>query len=474
MTLHAPSSVSYASDSPSRSDSGNNRDVDVVIVGGGMVGLTLAAALGHTGLQVVVVERRPLQLQQSGVFERGADGRASALALGTVQMFRGLGLWPAMQAMGVSPIHQIRVSDSDFSHAAHLRRQDIGAEALGYIVPNYVTQSAAIAFLQTCDNISLRFSTQVMDVVGDRDGVDVALAPSAATASSGTSPSGEARPASLEWQRAKVLIAADGARSPLRQQANIPVTRWGYNQACIVTTVETERPHRQTAYERFQPIGPFAILPMHDTDGQSASHRSCVVWTVPENDRERLMSLPDRDFIAELSPWFGSQLGPVLSVTPRACYSPQRSLSSRFVQPRFALVGDAAHSTHPVGGQGVNLGMRDVAVLAQVLVEARANGEDIGSLEVLRRYERWRKGNNWAVLFATDLANRLFSNRIWPLQWLRRLGLIGLRFVPPLKRWLMVQAMGLGGRRAQLIDGHSLATPPSSGSHSLSPVAVKL
>ena len=467
MTLHAPSSVSYASDFPSRSDSGNNRDLDVVIVGGGMVGLTLAAALGHTGLQVVVVERRPLQLQQSGVVEQGADGRASALALGTVQMFRGLGVWPAMQAMGVSPIHQIRVSDSDFPHAAHLRRQDIGAEALGYIVPNCVTQSATIAFLQTCDNVSLRFSTQVMEVAGDRDGVNVALAPTAMTSASGNPDS-----APLEWQRAKVLIAADGARSPLRHQANIPVNRWGYDQACIVTTVETERPHQQTAYERFQPIGPFAILPMHDTGGRSESHRSCVVWTVPESDRDRLMSLPDCDFIAELSPWFGEQLGQVLSATPRACYSPQRSLSSRFVQPRFALIGDAAHSTHPVGGQGVNLGMRDVAVLAQVLVDAAASGEDIGSLDVLRRYERWRKGNNWAVLFVTDFANRLFSNRIWPLQWLRRLGLIGLRFVPPLKRWLMLQAMGLGGRRARLIDGHALVTP-SSQSRALSSMGVE-
>lgn len=437
-----------------------------------MVGLTLAAALGNTSLQVAVIERRPLQLQTSGVVEQGADGRASALALGTVQMFRGLGLWPSMQAMGVSPIHQIRVSDSDFPHTAHLCRQDIGAEALGYIVPNCVTQSAAIAFLQTCDNISLRFSTQVMDVVSDRDGVNVALAPTPDRSSSTTSSPVATGLATPEWLRAKVLIAADGARSPLRHQANIPVNRWGYDQACIVTTVETERPHQQTAYERFQPIGPFAILPMHDAGGRSESYRSCVVWTVPESDRDRLMSLPDCDFIAELSPWFGSQLGQVLSATPRACYSPQRSLTSRYVQSRFALVGDAAHSTHPVGGQGVNLGMRDVAVLAQVLVEAQAKGEDIGSLDVLHRYERWRKGNNWAVLFATDLANRLFSNRILPLQWLRRLGLIGLRFVPPIKRWLMLQAMGLGGRRAQLIDGHSLAIPTST-SHTSSQLTAK-
>ncbi|MEM8715475.1 MAG: UbiH/UbiF/VisC/COQ6 family ubiquinone biosynthesis hydroxylase [Cyanobacteria bacterium P01_G01_bin.4] len=465
MPLHAPFSVSYASDSPAQSPSGSNPDLDVLIVGGGMVGLTLAAALGNTGLQVAVVERRPLQLQQSGVVEQGADGRASALALGTVQMFRGLGLWPAMQAMGVSPIHQIRVSDSDFPHAAHLRRQDIGAEALGYIVPNYVTQSATIAFLQTCDNVSLRFSTQVMEVASARDGVNVALAAM-------TSASGDPDSTPLEWRRAKVLIAADGSRSPLRRRANIPVNCWGYDQACIVTTVETEHPHQQTAYERFQPIGPFAILPMHDIGGRSESHRSCVVWTVPESDRDRLMSLPDCDFIAELSPWFGEQLGQVLSATPRACYSPQRSLSSWFVQSRFALIGDAAHSTHPVGGQGVNLGMRDVAVLAQVLVDADANGEDIGSLGVLRRYERWRKGNNWAVLLVTDLANRLFSNRIWPLQWLRRLGLIGLRFVPPFKRWLMLQAMGLGGRRARLIDGHALVTP-SSQSRALSSMGVE-
>ena len=461
MTLQT-SSVSHASGSPSSPVSGDGHDCDVLIVGGGMVGLTLAAALGNTGLTVEVVERRPLQLQTLGAVELGADGRASALALGTVQLFRGLGLWSAMQAMGVSPIHQIRVSDGNFPHAADLRRQDIGAEALGYIVPNCVTQSAAIDFLQSCSNISLRFSTQVMGVARDLDGVNVALAPVSAATSHESS--------ETRWQRARVLVAADGARSPLRQQANIPVSRWGYNQVCIVTTVETEQPHHQTAYERFQPIGPFAILPMHDTQGRLASHRSCVVWTVPEGDCKRLMTLSDREFIGELSPWFGSQLGRVLSVTPRASYTPQRSHSSSYVQPRFALVGDAAHSTHPVGGQGVNLGMRDVAVLAQVLVEARESGEDIGSLAVLRRYETWRKGNNWAVLFVTDLANRLFSNQIWPLQWLRRLGLIGLRFVPPIKRWLMLEAMGLGGRKATLIEGRSL-TDLQSAPQGLSPVA---
>lgn len=434
-------------------DPHSNTDCDVLIVGGGMVGLTLAAALGNTDLRVEVVERRSMALQQSGSVEMGADGRASALALGTIHMFRGLGLWPEMQAMGVSPIHRIRVSDSDFPHAAYLRREDIGAEALGYIVPNCVTQSAALSFLQTCENVTLRFSMQVGQVDRNSDGVQFALTPA-------SQPEEECADNNLRWRRAKVLIAADGARSPLRQQANISVCRWGYRQACIVTTVTTERAHQQTAYERFQPIGPFAILPMHDPHGRAESHRSCVVWTVPEDDLDRLMNLSDEAFIAELSPWFGPQLGQVLEVCPRTSYCPQRSISSTYVQPRFALVGDAAHSTHPVGGQGVNLGMRDVAALAQVLVEAQAAGEDIGSLQVLRRYQQWRQGNNRAVLFVTDFANRLFSNRIWPLQWLRRLGLVSLQFVPPIKRWLMREAMGLGGRRAKLIDGRSLVARP--------------
>ncbi|WP_017324483.1 UbiH/UbiF/VisC/COQ6 family ubiquinone biosynthesis hydroxylase [Synechococcus sp. PCC 7336] len=420
---------------------GDRLDCDVLIVGGGMVGATLAAALGQTELTVKVIEARALDLQRSGSVELGADGRASALALGTVRMFQAMGIWSQMSQLGVSPIHRIQVSDGQFSQVATLHRDEIQAEALGYVVPNWVTQMGVLDSLDRCDNVQLLSSTRVQQVVHQQDAVAVAIAPA-----------GE----EVRWLRSRLLVAADGARSRLRQNANIPVSSWGYGQACIVATVTTARPHSQTAFERFQPSGPFAILPVREAAGKVKSCRSCVVWTIRETERDRLMALGDADFIAALSPSFGPQLGAIESVGPRACYTPQRSHSRTYVKPRFALVGDAAHSTHPVGGQGVNLGMRDVAALAQVLVEARAAGEDIGDLAVLQRYEHWRRFDNGAVLFATDAANRLFSNQLWPLQWLRRLGLLALPLLPPLKRWLMRQAMGLGGRRAHLIDGRPL------------------
>ena len=355
-----------------------------------------------------------------------------------------------MVQAGVSPIQRIQVSDGEFSRVAMLRREEIGAEALGYIVPNRVTQMGVMGAIDRGERVEWLGATQVVDVHYDADGVRVAIAPSSLAEDSNpsTQPS--------RWLRAKLLVAADGARSRLRERAAIPLSRWGYSQACIVTTVTTELSHDQTAFERFQPSGPFAILPMHSLAGAGPSHRSCVVWTIQEGDREHLMGLDDARFIEAISPWFGAQLGRITEVTARACYVPQRLHCRRYVDERFALVGDAAHSTHPVGGQGVNLGMRDVAVLAQVLGEAAAAGEDVGSLAVLRRYERWRWGDNGAVLWVTDVANRMFSNRIWPLQWLRRLGLVALPLVPWLKKWLMVRAMGLGGRRARLIEGEAL------------------
>jgi 2-octaprenyl-6-methoxyphenol hydroxylase len=358
-------------------------------------------------------------------------------------MLDALGIWPTMVASGVSPIHSIRVSDGRFGRATWLRREEIEVEALGHIVPNVTTQSALLQFLAGCSNVQLYMPARLQSLSREDDCVRVAV---------------DHKDESLTL-RAKLLVAADGARSRLREQAGIPVSRWDYSQACIVTTATTECPHQQVAYERFQPSGPFAILPMHADNGEAESHRSCVVWTVRLTDRDRLMDLNDADFIAAIAPWFGAHSGDITSVSPRLSYVPQRSHSLTYVQPRFALVGDAAHSTHPVGGQGVNLGMRDVAALAEVLMQARSQGQDVGSLAVLERYHRWRRGDNAAVLFATDAANRAFSNQIWPLQWARRLGLLGIDTLPPLKHWLMRRAMGLSGQLPQLMGGKRSFSP---------------
>ncbi|MFS8818984.1 UbiH/UbiF/VisC/COQ6 family ubiquinone biosynthesis hydroxylase [Synechococcus sp. W60.1] len=397
-------------------------DFEVVIAGAGMVGSTLAAALGQAGIRVGLIEGRDLS---QGV---GADGRASALALGTARILQRIGVWPLMEAWGVSPIHRIQVSDGESPWMAQLCRETLQAPALGYVVENQITQKALLQRIRECPSVTLFSPAQVQSFSPAADHIRVELA----------------QEGSRQTLRAALLVVADGARSRLREQAGIPLSRWGYGQVCIVSTLTHEHPHRQVAYERFQVSGPFAILPTSDP------HRSCVVWTVRQADRDWLMGLSEAEFLQAIRPWFGSQLGALLAASPRACYEPQRAHAQTYIGSRLALVGDAAHTTHPLGGQGANLGMRDVAALAALLIEAKMAGRDPGDPALLKAYERCRRPENALVLFATDAANRLFSNRSWPLLVLRRLGLWGLEVLPLLKPALMRQAMGIRPHQPQL------------------------
>ncbi|MGY2980916.1 UbiH/UbiF/VisC/COQ6 family ubiquinone biosynthesis hydroxylase [Synechococcus sp. JA-2-3B'a(2-13)] len=397
-------------------------DFEVVIAGAGMVGSTLAAALGQAGIRVGLIEGRDLS---QGV---GPDGRASALALGTARILQRIGVWPLMEAWGVSPIHRIQVSDGESPWVAQLRREMLQAPALGYVVENQITQKALLQRIRECPSVTLFSPAQVQSFSPAADHIRVELA----------------QEGSRQTLRAALLVVADGARSRLREQAGIPLSRWGYGQVCIVSTLTHEHPHRQVAYERFQVSGPFAILPTSDP------HRSCVVWTVRQGDRDRLMGLSEAEFLQAIRPCFGSQLGALLAASPRACYEPQRAHAQTYIGSRLALVGDAAHTTHPLGGQGANLGMRDVAALAALLIEAKMAGRDPGDPALLKAYERCRRPENALVLFATDAANRLFSNRSWPLLVLRRLGLWGLEVLPLLKPALMRQAMGIRPHQPQL------------------------
>ncbi|MDX2272757.1 MAG: UbiH/UbiF/VisC/COQ6 family ubiquinone biosynthesis hydroxylase [Cyanobacteriota bacterium] len=418
-------------------------DYDVVIVGAGMVGSTLAVALGQAGLRVGLIEARPLSLEQ-GQTRLGSDGRASALSLGTAQLLEQLGVWPSLQQVGVSPIRQIQISDGNWPQVARLHHQEVGAEALGYIVENQVTQAGLRQALRALPQVDWICPAQVthccltataacleVQVLG-QEGEDSCTSGDRLTT------------------RSALVVAADGMHSPLRQQLGIPTWGWRYAQSCIVSTVQTERPHQQIAYERFQASGPFAILPL--TDPQQV----CVVWTVKGRDQERLMALSEQDFLAAMAPSFGTSLGKLLKVNQRACYAPQRCQSQRYVAERFALLGDAAHTTHPVGGQGVNMGMRDVAYLASLLSHAHSQREDLGSPHLLQRYATARQAENRSILWATDLANRLFSNRYWPLLWGRRLGLVGLDYLPTLKQALMRRAMGIAADQPRL----ALSTKP--------------
>ncbi|NJL99631.1 MAG: UbiH/UbiF/VisC/COQ6 family ubiquinone biosynthesis hydroxylase [Synechococcaceae cyanobacterium SM2_3_2] len=450
-----------------RDPSAAARTFDVVIVGAGMVGSALAAALAGSSLKVALVEARDLSLGM------GPDGRASALGLGSIQLFEAIGAWDLMRQLGVSPIERIEISDGDFRGVAHLRHSDIDQPALGYIVENRVTQIGLQQVLRSADNIHLISPARIQGFATDAQQAWQIIHLETDLEPGSLHP--DQKP-TLITIKTKLLVACDGVHSQVRQQAGIPVRAWGYGQSCLVSTVTTERPHHQVAYERFRPWGPFAILPMTPSAqslGESSeySHRSCVVWTISDIERERLMALSEAEFLAAMAPSFGSQLGALLSASPRACYQPRRLHAQRYTAPRLALVGDAAHSTHPVGGQGVNMGLRDVTQLAQLVLTAAAEQQDPGSDLVLKRYEGSRSWDNRAVLLGTDIANRAFSNNWILLREARRLGILTLEHALWLKRPLMRQAMGIAPYHPRL-QGSLRSQPQTMPSKSMPSIGV--
>ncbi|MFN4871887.1 MAG: UbiH/UbiF/VisC/COQ6 family ubiquinone biosynthesis hydroxylase [Pseudanabaena sp.] len=401
---------------------------DVLIVGAGMVGASLACALGDKNC----VANRNLRvgiIEANGYFLRGefsTDGRASAIAYGSSQIWQNIGVWGGMQRRGVTPMHAIQVSEGDLPYQVQLRREDMGQEALGYIVENSVTLASLWEFARECQNLELICPAKILDIeyASDRDVMRVKI----------NSDIGE------QYLETKLLVGADGGRSLVRQLANIAIDQRPYKQTCIVTTIQSEKPHRNFAHERFQSSGPFAILPL-------GSDRACIVWTATTEETPHLLTLDEPTFLQELIKRFGhplmEKLGKIQVIShERANYVPRWMHSQTYIQPRLALIGDAAHTTHPIAGQGMNLGIRDVNALAKVLKAAYQNQEDLGAIAVLKRYESQRKWDNLGVILLTHISNILFSNHNWFFIVLRRFGLLMLQ-ISPLKRILMYFMMGL-------------------------------
>lgn len=419
-----------------------HEEVDVLIVGGGMVGLTTAAALGGAGLEVLVVDRSPPPHQTAPAF----DGRASAIAYGSRLVLEGIGVWSRMAAEA-EPILDIRVSDGDASFFLHYDHRDLGEAPLGHMVENRVTRRALHDHVSGLGTVRLR-------APGSVTGLDRAGSRARALLDDGTRVA------------ASIVIAAEGKRSPTRTAAGIRVTEWTYPQTGIVCTVAHEEPHRGIAHERFLPAGPFAILPITDASEPDSDavatpelpwrHRSSLVWTERSVIAPRILELERAAFDEELRRRFGDFLGPVRSVGPRWSYPLSVLIAERYVDHRLALIGDAAHAIHPIAGQGLNLGLRDVAALAEVLVDAARVGLDIGDLSVLERYQRWRRFDTMTLTMVTDGLNRLFSNDIAPVRLVRDLGLAAVNRMPPLKRLLMRHAMGTLGELPRLARGQPL------------------
>ena len=400
-------------------------ETEVLVVGGGMVGLTLGCALADTGIAVTVVDRE----DPARVVDAGFDGRVSAIAYGSRRVLEAIGLWPALAAQA-GPILEIRVSDGDSPLFLHYDHAEIGDQPLGHMVENRNARRALFDLAAHQDRLRLLAPSAVDTVTRGVAGVTARLA--------------DGRDV-----RARLVVAADGRGSALRRAAGINVTTWRYPQTGIVCTVAHERPHRGIAHERFLPAGPFAILPM-------TGDRSSLVWTERGDLAPAMMALDDAAFGAEVARRFGEFLGDLEIVGPRWSYPLSLVHAERYVDTRLALIGDAAHAIHPIAGQGLNLGIRDVAALAEVLVDARRLGLDIGASNVLERYQRWRRFDSVVLAAATDGLNRLFSTDDPALRLTRDLGLAAVNRVAPLKRLFMRHAMGVVGTLPKLTRGERL------------------
>ena len=400
-------------------------DAEVLIHGGGMVGLTLGVALAGAGVETVVLDKA----DPAGLLTAEHDGRVSAITHGSQQLLNAIGLWDPMAPHG-EPILDIRVTDGNSPLFLHFDHRAIGDAAFGHIVENRHTRQALHAVAARTERLHL-------------------IAPCGLRELSRGAARVEAELDDGRRIRARLSVAADGRHSALRQAAGIPVTTWRYNQTGIVCTVAHERPHLGVAQERFLPAGPFAILPM-------TGNRSSLVWTERADLAPAIMALDEAGFNQEMGRRFGDYLGRLKVDGGRWSFPLGLSHATRYADTRLVLVGDAAHAIHPISGQGLNLGLRDVAALAEVLVDARRLGLDMGSRDTLDRYERWRRFDTAMLLAVTDGLNRLFSNDIAPIKLVRDLGLAAVEQIPPLKRLFMRHAMGVIGDLPRLARGEPL------------------
>lgn len=404
------------------------READVIIAGGGMVGLALALALAQGGLKVAVADPMP----QAAMLDAKFDGRVSALAYSSVRMFEALGVWKHL-ASEAQPILDILVTDAALDRAPgrfslHFDHREIG-EPMGAIAENRHIRRALFAALEESPTLEVIAPAAVGRVDVDADGVLAQLS------------NGDEISAAL-------AVAADGRESPLREPMGLKIIAWSYPQIGIVATVAHERPHNGTAYEHFLPSGPFAILPM-------TGNRSSLVWTEREDLAPEILELPPDAFEAEVARRFGAHLGAIQVEGPRWSYPLRFHLARGYVAPRFALAGDAAHGIHPIAGQGLNLGLKDAAALAECVLDSARLGLDAGHAEALKRYERWRRFDAFTLAAATDGLNRLFSNDIAPLRLVRDLGIGLVDSIGPFRRFFMRHAGGDVGKLPRLLKGEA-------------------
>ena len=400
-------------------------DCDILIVGGGLNGPALALAAAKAGLKSIVIDALP----EAARTQEDFDGRGYALALSSVRMLDNLGLWERLEP-NAQPMREIKVTDGRVGDAQvflglHFDSAEIEEGPMGQMIEDRYLRRALLEAMETNPHVEQRAGETVIAQHTGPGGISVTLA-------------------SGETLRARLLVGADGRRSGTAARAGIRRTGWGYGQTALVCAIAHEKPHHGVAHQFFMPPGPLAILPL-------PGNRSSIVWSETEAQARAINALPDDQYLEVLRPRFGDFLGEISLAGKRFVYPLNLTLANSFIAERLALVGDAAHGMHPIAGQGLNAGLRDVAALAHVLSRAQRRGEDIASPLVLARYQQWRRFDTASLAAATDLFNRLFSNDSALLRFGRDLGMAAINAVPGLRRGFIREAAGITGDLPELM-----------------------
>lgn len=404
-------------------------DADILIVGGGLNGSCLALALAQVGFSSVVLDALPTPKRKADAF----DGRAYSLALASKNLLAAIDIWPEVED-NAQPILEVKASDGRAGEGAapyflHFDHAELEDGPMGYLLEDRFLRRALLAAIEAEPLITHRANVTVT--------AQDTSAAAQVTLSDGTS------------LTARLLIGADGRQSGVAERAGIKRSGWDYGQTALVCAIEHERPHNAIAHQFFMPNGPLAILPLPE-------NRSSIVWSETSENAAQIAALNDAAYLEALRPAFGDFLGEIKLTGTRFTYPLTLTLAQSYVAPRLALVGDAAHGVHPIAGQGLNLGFRDIGALAEVLTEAKRRGEDIAAADVLARYQSWRKFDTTALALGMDAVNKLFSNDNPALRFMRDLGMGAVSSMPTLRRRFMREAAGLTGDLPKLMQGKRL------------------
>ena len=402
---------------------------DITIVGGGMVGASLACALEQTGLKVLLIESIPLDIQTKSVDKSSYDDRAIALSYGSHRIFTSLDLWPAM-AGHATAIKRIHVSDQGQFGVSRIDHEREKVPALGYVISARAIGEALKPRLQKLNNFQLLSPATLTQLHVSENMARLHI---------------ETGNKNL-CVHTRLLVAADGGQSSVRKLCHIATTERDYKQSAIIANISCEHYQPNLAFERFTPNGPLALLPMQD-------ERYSLVWTHPSNHAQQIQELGDLEFLSQLQSAFGTRLGKLHKVGKREAYPLRLIRATEQIRPRVVLIGNAAHTLHPIAGQGFNLGLRDVATLAQIIADAEKVHHDFGEIRNLQRYADWRRQDHQHIIGLTDSLVRIFSNRFKPLSFARNLGLVGMDLLPPAKRLLSKHTMGIAGKVPRLARG---------------------